>query len=95
MHIGCRYLQFCAELGRNVDFHAPVRLQAEGVYGGDRHPRHERDAGALGGGGAGGCADYPAAQLVGLDDRWAGAVRTEDGIPGSVPCLSRGSCKVG
>lgn len=29
MHFGCRYLQFCAELGRNVDFHASVGLQAE------------------------------------------------------------------
>jgi hypothetical protein len=27
-----------------------------------------------------------------MADRWAGAVRTEDGRPGSVPCLSRVMC---
>jgi hypothetical protein len=26
MHRGCRYLEFCAKLGRNVDFHACVEV---------------------------------------------------------------------
>ena len=41
-HIGCRYLQFGAKLGRNIDFHGGVKRMGRVLTRGDRHPRHMR-----------------------------------------------------
>jgi hypothetical protein len=60
------YLEFCAKLRRNVDFHAfsrdyGPRTSIEGICTPDM-----KDVRLLRMG-VGGCADYPGAQLVGLD----------------------------
>lgn len=66
----CRYLQFRAELGRNVDLHVCVKVVGRVLVLRGSAPQtcecKMQDSGERASG-AGGCADYAAAQLVGLD----------------------------